>query len=115
MCEVAGAIGCVLIEMGKFARSICPFSIMTVLPILQCVQPYLCHVSKGMIGNTIKGMPKKPCASIRSFVCNTKRPSVKQSMKWQVSSDFQIYPGKTDPPFETARALSELFAVQCCQ
>ena len=23
---------------------------------------------------------------IRSFVCNTKRPSVKQSMKWQVSS-----------------------------
>ena len=25
---------------------------------------------------------------IRSFVCNTKRPSVKQSMKWQVSSNF---------------------------
>ena len=23
---------------------------------------------------------------IRSFICNTKRPSVKQSMKWQVSS-----------------------------
>ena len=34
---------------------------------------------------------------IRSFVCNTKRP-VKQSMKWQVSSNFQIYPGKTDEP-----------------
>ena len=35
---------------------------------------------------------------IRSFVCNTKRPSVKQSIKWQVSSNFQIYPGKTDEP-----------------
>ena len=37
---------------------------------------------------------------IRSFVCNMKRPSVKQSMKRQVSSNFQIYPGKTDdrPP-----------------
>ena len=35
---------------------------------------------------------------IRSFVCNMKRPSVKQSMKWQVSSNFQIYPGKTDGP-----------------
>ena len=23
---------------------------------------------------------------VRSFVCNTKRPSVKQSMKWKVSS-----------------------------
>ena len=23
---------------------------------------------------------------VRSFVCNMKRPSVKQSMKWQVSS-----------------------------
>ena len=29
---------------------------------------------------------------IRSFVCNTKRPSVKQSIKLQVSSNFQIYP-----------------------
>ena len=35
---------------------------------------------------------------IRSFVCNTKRPSVKQSIKWQVSSNFQIYPSKTDEP-----------------
>ena len=37
---------------------------------------------------------------IRSFVCNMKRPSVKQSMKQQVSSNFQIYPGKSDdrPP-----------------
>ena len=35
---------------------------------------------------------------IRSFVCNTKRPSVKQSIKWQVSSNFQIYLGKTDEP-----------------
>ena len=33
---------------------------------------------------------------IRSFVCNTKRPSVKQSVKQQVSSNFQIYLGKTD-------------------
>ena len=26
------------------------------------------------------------------------RPSVKRSIKWQVSSNFQIYPGKTDGP-----------------
>ena len=62
---------------------------------------------------------------VRSFVCNTKRPSVKQSVKWQVSSNFQIYPGKTDDyspplpsppsPFKTARAQSELFAFQCGQ
>ena len=38
------------------------------------------------------------CMIIRSFVCNTKRPSVKQSIKWQVSLNFQIYPGKTDEP-----------------
>ena len=37
--------------------------------------------------------------------------------KLEMSSNFQIYPGKTDdrPPFETARAQSDLFAVQCCQ
>ena len=38
--------------------------------------------------------------------------------KLETSSNFQIYPGKTDnepPPLETARALSELFAVQYCQ
>ena len=38
--------------------------------------------------------------------------------KLEMSSNFQIYPGKTDdepPPFETARALSELFTVQCHQ
>ena len=37
---------------------------------------------------------------VRSFICNMKRPSVKQSMKWQVSSNFQIYLGKSDdePP-----------------
>ena len=62
---------------------------------------------------------------VRSFVCNTKRPSVKQSVKWQVSSNFQIYLGKTDDyppplpsppsPFETARAQSELFTFQCSQ
>ena len=58
-----------------------------------------------------------PCVIVRSFVCNTKIP-VKQRMKWQVSSNFQIYPGKTDdrpPPSETARALTELFAIQCHQ
>ena len=44
---------------------------------------------------------------IRSFVCNMKRPSVKQSIKWQVS-----FP---PPPFETARAQSELFAFPCGQ
>ena len=33
---------------------------------------------------------------IRSFICNMKRPSVKQSVKQQVSSNCQIYPGKTD-------------------
>ena len=36
--------------------------------------------------------------------------------KLEMSSNFQIYLGKTDdgpPPFETARAQSELFTVQC--
>ena len=27
---------------------------------------------------------------IRSFICNMKRPSVKQSIKWQVCSNFQM-------------------------
>ena len=31
------------------------------------------------------------CLIIRSFICNMKRPSVKQSIKLQVSSNFQIY------------------------
>ena len=37
---------------------------------------------------------------IRSFVCNTKRPSVKQSMKWQVSSNLADEPTLADvlPP-----------------
>ena len=35
---------------------------------------------------------------IRSFICNMKRPSVKQSIKWQVRSNFQFYPGKTEKP-----------------
>ena len=40
--------------------------------------------------------------------------------KLEMSSNFQIYPGKTDdeppsPPFKTARVLSELFAFQCGQ
>ena len=49
-------------------------------------------------------------AVIRSFICNTKRP-VKQSIKLQVSSNFQIYPWGVKlmgPPFETARPQSEL-------
>ena len=35
--------------------------------------------------------------------------------KLETSSNFQIYPqgGKSDPPFETARGQSELFAFQC--
>ena len=33
---------------------------------------------------------------IRSFICNMKRPSVKQSIKQQVRSNFQIYLGKSD-------------------
>ena len=37
---------------------------------------------------------------IRSFVCNTKRPSVKRSMKWQVSSNLADEPTLADvlPP-----------------
>ena len=35
---------------------------------------------------------------IRSFVCNTKRPSVKQSMKWQVSSNLADKPSLADLP-----------------
>ena len=64
-----------------------------------------------------RGTPPGCSLVIRSFICNTKRPSVKQSMKWQVSSNFQIYLGKTDdrPPSETTKVLSELFAVQCHQ
>ena len=43
---------------------------------------------------------------IRSFVCNTKRPSVKQSIKWQVCSNFQMkYPDK----------LSDIPPKQNCQ
>ena len=39
-------------------------------------------------------------AFIRSFIGHTKKHAVKQSMKQQVSSNFQIYPGKSDdgPP-----------------
>ena len=33
---------------------------------------------------------------IRPFVCNTKRPSVKQSMKWQVSSNLADEPTLAD-------------------
>ena len=35
---------------------------------------------------------------IRSFVCNTKRPSLKQSMKWQVSSKLADKPSLADLP-----------------
>ena len=52
---------------------------------------------------------------IRSFICNTKRPSVKQSIKLISAQIFRFTPGGVklmDPPFETARAQSELFIVQ---
>ena len=54
------------------------------------VSTHIYGVSKEIDGKTF----------ITSFVYNTKRPSVKQSMKQQVSSNFQIYPwgGKSDPP-----------------
>ena len=57
----------------------------------------------GQVDRLPKGDPIGWIRFIRSFVCNTKRPSVKQSMKWQVSSNFQIYLGKTDdrPPSQT--------------
>ena len=50
---------------------------------------------------------------IRSFVCSTKRPSVKQSVKQQVSSNFQIYPGKTDdrPPSQSLKWSQQLYIV----
>ena len=37
--------------------------------------------------------------------------------KLETSSNFQIYPGKSDepPPFETARALSKLYTFECSQ
>ena len=52
------------------------------------VSTHIYGVSKDIGGKTF----------IWSFVCNTKRPSVKQSIKWQVSSNFQIYLSKTDEP-----------------
>ena len=53
-----------------------------------------------------------------SFICNTKRPSVKQSMKWQVSSNFGRWtyfgwcppPPLPLPPFETAWQKSDSYA-----
>ena len=80
--------------------------------IINCALAHNAHVNKS----------QQTATFIRSFVCNRKRPSVKQSIKWQVSSHFQIYPGKTDepslppsPPFETARVLSKLYTFQCHQ
>ena len=45
---------------------------------------------------------------IRSFICNTKRPSVKQTIKCEVSSNFQIYPGKTDEPPQYQTCMTTL-------
>ena len=43
-----------------------------------------------------------------------KRPSVKQNMKWQVSSNFQIYPSKSDdPPVSKSHTFST--ALHCIQ
>ena len=49
---------------------------------------------------------------IRSFVCNTKRPSVKQSIKCQVSSNLADKPtlAVLPPPFETAWQESDSYA-----
>ena len=46
---------------------------------------------------------------IRSFVCHMIKHSVKQSMKWQVSSNIQIYPGKSDdgPPWSQSLTQSQ--------
>ena len=49
-----------------------------------------------VLKNMLPSLDRGHCWLIRSFVCNMKRPSVKQSMKWQVNSNFQIYLGKTD-------------------
>ena len=48
-------------------------------------------------------------AFIRSFICHMKKHAVKQSMKWQVSSNFQIYPGKSDdgPPWSQSLTQSQ--------
>ena len=54
---------------------------------------------------------------IRSFVCNMKRPSVKQSVKQQVSSNFQIYPWGVklmiDPPISKSQTATT--ALHCIQ
>ena len=45
---------------------------------------------------------------VRSFICNMKRPSMKQSTKQQVSSNFQIYLGKTDRPAQYQTFMTTL-------
>ena len=40
----------------------------------------------------------KKITFIRSFICNMKRLSVKQSMKWQVSSNLADKPSLADLP-----------------
>ena len=53
---------------------------------------------------------------VRSVICNMKRPFVKQSMKWQVSSNFQIYPGKTnDRPSPILKSQTVTTALHCIQ
>ena len=53
---------------------------------------------------------------IRSFICHMKKHAVKQSMKWQVSSNFQIYLGKSDdgpPLISKSHRISK--AIHCIQ
>ena len=44
---------------------------------------------------------------VRSFVCNTKRPSVKQSIKQQVSSNLADEPSLADGPSTSENSCLE--------
>ena len=77
-------------------------------PVLR-VSTHIYGVSKEIDGKTFIGL---------SFLFIEKKELCESRAKLETSSNFQIYPGKTDDelsPFKTARALSELFTVQCCQ
>ena len=50
--ELALAVGCILVHMGKYVGSVCPFGIMVVWLILAVWQPYLCHVTSSTINHT---------------------------------------------------------------
>ena len=65
MYEVAVAVGCILVDMGKFVLSIYLFSIMAAWLIFAMWQPYyVAMLVMTWCENTIKRMHKKLCMLI---------------------------------------------------